>query len=71
MVYKRLKQTGSKTSTGLRKKGGPNDKGQFKQKKNRIGEATARKMQDKLQHIKKGENEDEIASQSDEEEFKH
>ena len=44
MVYKRIKRGGGAKGAG--KRGGPNDKGTFKNDK--IGQDTARKMQDKL-----------------------
>ena len=60
MGYKRIKRSGDK---GVPSKGGPNDKGSFK-KANRIGEATAKRMQEKLGRMKnKGKvDEDEIKS---------
>ena len=52
MVYKRIKRSGNPSKIG-----GPNDKKQFK---NKIGEATAKKMQDKLGKMaRKGKDKDE------------
>ena len=59
MVYKRIKRSG-----GPSKVGGPNDKKQFK---NKIGEATAKKMQDKLGKMaRKGKDKDEDEIKSNE-----
>ena len=49
MVYKKMKRGGAKGAAGTR--GGPNDKGTFK-KGNRVGEVTAKRMQDKLGKLK-------------------
>ena len=60
MGYKRIKR-GQTGSAGA--KGGPNDKGTFKSR-TKIGEATAKRMQDKLGSLKKynKKDEEEIAS---------
>ena len=55
MVYKRVKR-GSESGPG--KKGGPNDKAKFKQR-NKIGEATAKRMQDRLGKLRKADKDDE------------
>ena len=52
MVYKRIKKGGSNPSS----RGGPNDKAQFNS--NKIGEATAKRMQDKLGKLRKSKNKD-------------
>lgn len=61
MVYKKIKKAG-----GAAKKGGPNDKGNFK--RNKIGQDTAKRMQDKLGDLRKqkaaarGDDDDEVKS---------
>lgn len=50
MVYKRIKRGGKASESGAAPRGGPNDKNQFKRGK--IGEATAKRMQDKLSKLK-------------------
>ena len=73
MVYKRIKRgggsagpTSESAGTNGRKAGGPNDRGQFKKnQRGKIGEATAKRMQDKLGKLRKkknNDNDDEIAS---------
>ena len=59
MVYKKMKRGGAKGAEGTR--GGPNDKGTFK-KGNRVGEVTAKRMQDKLGKLKQKNDDDEIKS---------
>lgn len=65
MVYKRIKKG---ARPGVSKKGGPNDKGTFKQ--GQIGQDTAKRMQDKLGKLKQRrskDDEDEIKSNESDE----
>jgi len=64
MVYKKIKR-GAAGPGQASKRGGPNDRTQFKSK-GKIGEATAKRMQDKLGKLRKSkladEDDDEIKS---------
>jgi hypothetical protein len=65
MVYKRTKRGGA--PAGMARNGGANDRAGFKNT-SKIGEATAKRMQDKLGKLKKGgkDDDDEIKSNESE-----